>query len=82
MIREHGPENRINRCEVSGFKGRICPCCINTDKKGRTLSFGIKPWAKQEWYDKPIHAIRGRKGKSLRDHRVNGQKIRGTAIES
>lgn len=76
MVREHGPENKISRCEVSGFKGHICPCCISTDKKGRDLSFGIKPWAKQEWYDKPIHAIRGRKGKSLRDHRKNGMRIR------
>lgn len=71
MMNETGPENKVSRVNASGFRGRVCPCCINLDRKGRPLSFGFHTvGTKDDDWNKPIHRILGRKGKTLRDHRA------------
>lgn len=69
MMNERGPENKISRVSAAGFKGRICPCCINTDIKGRRLSFGIPPFTPDDVYVRPKHIYTGRKRKGIKPWR-------------
>lgn len=67
---EIGPENRISRVSASGYRGRVCPCCISLDRKGRKLSFGFQfNGFKDSDFEKPIHRMLGKKGRTLRNHR-------------